>query len=86
MVRGIGVKANDGMKSAYKKYAVISLSYVDYIPPSLPALTYNTKMVFVQDSDAVQNLRVQVRPPTELYMWDSIFREIYPLPSFNWLD
>ena len=50
--------------SAFYKYDRISLEYADWVPPSMPLLSSNTKMIFVQDNDAVIKLVIKSRAPT----------------------
>ena len=46
------------------KYHAISLDGVDYVPASLPLPTANTKLVMVEDNDAVIKMRKKGRAPS----------------------
>ena len=59
----VGRKANHASESAVRKYDTLSLEYVDYVPPSLPELHHDTKMIFMQDNDAVLKMVVKSRAP-----------------------
>ena len=63
-VVNLGTPAKDASQAAYARYDVISMEYVDYVPPSLPSFLHNTKLVFMQDNDAVIKMVVKCRAPT----------------------
>ena len=44
------------LDDALKKYHSISLESVDYMPASLPLPVANTKLVMVEDNDAVRKM------------------------------
>ena len=50
-------------ESAWAKYDTISTEYADWVPPSMPALEANTKLIFVQDNDAVIKMVIKSRAP-----------------------
>ena len=62
-VKNAGRKASSKAEAAYTKYNAISLEYVDWVPPSLPSLRYNTRLIFVQDNDAVIKMVIKARAP-----------------------
>ena len=49
---------------AARLYDVISLEFSDWVPPSLPQLRKEPKLVFVEDNDAVLKMCVKGRAPT----------------------
>ena len=58
-------KANSRKNSAYGKYDIISLEYVDWVPPSMaPLRPDGVRMVFVEDNDAVLKMILKGRCPT----------------------
>ena len=55
---------DDHNPSAYAKYDMISLEYCDWVPPSLPPLTtYDVKMFWMEDNDAVIKMIIKGRSP-----------------------
>ena len=59
----LDAKASAKELPAYRRYDAVSLEYCDYVPPSLPMLLHNTKMVFMQDNDAVIKMVIKCRSP-----------------------
>ena len=51
-------------KPAWSTYDRISLERVDWVPPSLPHVGANTRMISVRDNDAVIKMVVKARAPT----------------------
>mgnify|MGYP003321115593 CR=1 FL=1 len=49
---------------AARLYDIISLEFSDWVPPSLPQLRKEPKLVFVEDNDAVLKMCVKGRAPT----------------------